>query len=90
MKRVIWRVHRISLPMSWDPPRERLIEVDLRATWEDGETLEGEDAVTPGLTLTFWLPERSNQTLAQIEEAAFRYARNHLPRFVAALPLAQT
>ncbi len=88
MQPMTWRIGRILMPMSWDPLGERLMEVRVQATWE--EPAEGRDKVTPSAELTFWLPERLDWTLAQIEDAALAYVREHLPRLVEALPPART
>jgi hypothetical protein len=81
-----WRISRL-LP-DWpneEPPR--LVRIDAVATWD--EDVAGR-VIVPGAEITFWLPWRPDLTLAEIEQAAYAYLRDHLPRLAAAIVPAQT
>jgi hypothetical protein len=88
MDAIQWTLDHVTLPMPDDLPGERLMEIQVSAMWK--EPAKGHDEVIPSASITFWLPERLDWSLIQIQKAAFAYVRERLPRLVAALPPAQT
>jgi hypothetical protein len=78
-------MERILMPLSWEQPGTRTIEVRLRASWP----LPQDETTPPSLEFNVPLPEHRGWTLAQIEAAAVTYIRDHLPRAAAALPPVQ-
>ena len=91
---ITWQIYSVVTSMPWEKPGERLMEINAGARWEEPDPTssqpEKDVKAMPSVNFTFWLPERRDWALTQIEEAAFAYVREHLPHLVAALPPART